>query len=73
VTGVQTCALPISSAWNIGDTLYVSNTVAGGLTNIKPSVPALSQEMGTVLIKDATAGKIQVISRSTTGNERKYW
>jgi hypothetical protein len=58
-----------TNAWNEGDALYVSATVPGGLTNVKPVSPALSQEMGVVLVKDATAGKIQVLTKSVTGNE----
>jgi len=58
-----------TSAWATGDILYVSATTFGGLTNVKPSVPALSQEIGTVLVSSATVGKIQVLVKSVTGNE----
>jgi len=58
-----------TSAWNEGNILYVSDSVAGAITNVKPIVPALSQEVGVVLVKDATAGKIQVLTKSVTGNE----
>jgi hypothetical protein len=56
-----------TSAWSEGDMLYISNV--GGLTNVKPIPPALSQEIGVVLVKSSTVGKIQVISKSVTGNE----
>lgn len=58
-----------TSMWNEGDVLYVSDITPGLLTSVKPATPGLSQEMGRVLLKDGTSGKIQVITKSLTGNE----
>jgi hypothetical protein len=58
-----------TSLWKEGNILYVSDIVAGGLTNITPVAPHLSQEVGVVLVSHATLGKIQVISRNVEGNE----
>jgi len=54
VTGLNT------SAWNVGDVLYASPTVAGALTNVKPTVPNLTIPVAAVLVKDAAAGVLMV-------------
>jgi hypothetical protein len=52
-----------------GDILFVSDTTAGVPTATAPITPSLTQEIGTVLVKSATAGAIQIISRALTGDE----
>jgi hypothetical protein len=52
-----------------GNTIYVSDTVAGGLTDVAPITPNLTQEMGTVLVKSIGSGSIQIVSRALTGDE----
>lgn len=54
VRGVNT------SAFNIGDILYVSPTVAGGLTNVKPTAPDNVIPMAAVLRVDSSLGEIFV-------------
>jgi hypothetical protein len=54
LTGIDT------SAWNEGDSLYVSPTTAGELTNVKPSFPNIIQWVGTVEVKSATVGVVLV-------------
>jgi len=49
-----------TSAWNEGDSLYVSASTAGELTNVKPSFPNIIQWVGTVEVKSATVGVILV-------------
>lgn len=57
-----------TNAYNIG-TIYVSDTTAGIPTNTAPITPNLTQEIGTILVKSATVGEIQIISRALTGDE----
>jgi hypothetical protein len=47
------------SAYNTGDILYLSDSVAGGLTVTKPTYPNEAVEIGTV-IKDTASGKLFV-------------
>ena len=49
-----------TSAWSVGDTLYVSPTTAGQLTNTKPTAPNLSIPIAVVLTSDASDGVIFV-------------
>lgn len=58
-----------TNSFNSNAPLYVSDTVAGSLIMTKPLTPNLTQEIGTVLVKSATAGKIELIARSLTGAE----
>ncbi|MBR9682388.1 MAG: hypothetical protein GOV02_01815, partial [Candidatus Aenigmarchaeota archaeon] len=47
-----------TSAWSGGDTLYVSPTAAGVLTNERPKSPNIPQPVATVAASDATSGSI---------------
>jgi hypothetical protein len=49
-----------TSNWDIGDILYVSPTVAGGLTNIKPTAPNNVIPIAAVLRDDTEEGEIFV-------------
>lgn len=49
-----------TSAFNIGDVLYASPTVAGGFTNVKPTAPNNCIPLAAVMTKSATAGIIFV-------------
>lgn len=64
VSGIDT------SAFNVGDILYASPTVAGGLTNVKPTAPNNVIPMAAVLIKSATDGVIFV---RPTIEQQKYY
>jgi hypothetical protein len=59
-----------TNAWNVGDILYVSSSVAGGLTNIKPTAPNNVIPMAAVLKKSITAGEIFV---RPTIEQRHYY
>ncbi len=64
VTGIDT------SAFNVGDILYASPTVAGAFTNVKPTAPDNVIPLAAVLIKSATTGVIFV--RPTIEQESYY-
>lgn len=49
-----------TSAFNVGDVLYVSPTVAGALTNVKPTAPDNVLPIAACLVSDATNGVIFV-------------
>lgn len=49
-----------TSSWSVGNILYSSPTVAGGLTNIKPTAPNLVIPVGVVTASDASNGEIFV-------------
>ena len=49
-----------TSAFSVGDILYASPTVAGGLTNVKPTSPDNVVVVAACLISDATNGVIFV-------------
>jgi hypothetical protein len=52
-----------------GDILYVSAATAGVPATTPPVTPNLTQEIGTVLVSDVSAGAIQVVARGITGDE----
>lgn len=60
VRGIDTTGTPFGETWLAGDLLYASTTVAGGLTNIKPTAPNISVPMGLVRIVSSTVGEIAV-------------
>jgi hypothetical protein len=64
VTGIDT------SAFNVGDILYASPTVAGAFTNVKPTAPDNVIPLAAVLIKSATDGAIFV---RPTIEQQKYY
>ena len=64
VSGIAT------SAFSAGDILYASPTVAGALTNVKPTAPDNVIPMAAVLISSATAGDIFV---RPTIEQQKYY
>ena len=59
-----------TSAFNVGDILYASPTVAGGFTNVKPTAPDNVIPVAAVLIKSATDGVIFV---RPTIEQQKYY
>lgn len=59
-----------TSAFNVGDVLYASPTVAGGLTNVKPTAPDNVIPIAAVLTKSATDGVIFV---RPTIEQQKYY
>lgn len=59
-----------TSAFNVGDVLYASPTVAGAFTNVKPTAPDNVIPVAAVLIKSATSGEIFV---RPTVEQQKYY
>jgi hypothetical protein len=53
-----------TSSFSAGDVLYVSSAVAGILVATAPLYPNIRQEIGTVLVSDASVGTVQVVARS---------
>jgi hypothetical protein len=49
-----------TSAWSVGDSLYLSADTAGALTNVKPNVGDYDVRVGRVMIDDASTGRIYV-------------
>jgi hypothetical protein len=49
-----------TNAFNAGDTLYLSPTTAGALTNVRPTQPNFTTLVGKVTEKSITTGKIVV-------------
>ena len=58
-----------TSAWAAGATLYVSDSVAGGLTTTKPAHPSLHEIVGVVKIVDSVAGEIFVRISGVDGED----
>jgi hypothetical protein len=49
-----------TSAFSVGDSLYLSETTAGELTNVAPSAGNYDVRVGRVMIDDASTGRIYV-------------
>ncbi len=60
VRGINTTGALQGESWEDGDTLYLSPTTAGGLTNIKPISPNHMVIMGYVTYAHSSQGKIFV-------------
>lgn len=58
-----------TSAFSAGDSLYVSATTAGEVTNISPLHPNISQVIAIVLVSNPTTGEISVVPGDTNGQE----
>ena len=73
-TGLACVWGPVSnidtSAFNVGDILYASPTVAGAFTNVKPTAPDNVIPVAAVLVKSATDGVIFV---RPTIEQQKYY
>lgn len=59
VRGLDTTG-PGAETWAVGDILYASTTVAGGMTNVRPTAPNPVIAIAAVLLVDGTAGEIMV-------------
>lgn len=58
IRDIDTTGTPYGEVWAEGDVLYASPTVAGALTNIKPSAPNIVLPMAIVVSSDAVTGVI---------------
>lgn len=64
VRGIDTSGTPYSETWADGDTLWVSKTIAGGMTNVEPAEPHHSDIVGHVVNANPANGSILVMSRA---------
>jgi hypothetical protein len=60
VRNINTTGTPFGQTWADGDTLWVSKTTAGYLSNVEPAVPHHSDIIGQVVNAHATQGSILV-------------
>lgn len=60
VHDLDTTGTPFGEVWNAGDILYVSPTIAGGFTKVKPTAPNLSMPIAQVRIVSATVGSMAI-------------
>jgi hypothetical protein len=60
VTNINTTGSLQGETWNDGDSLYLSGTIAGGITNVKPTAPIHEVRIGYVEYAHAINGKIYV-------------
>ncbi len=60
VRDIDTTGTPYGEVWTAGQILYVSTTIAGGFTNVKPTAPNLSLPIAQVITVNATTGQIAV-------------
>lgn len=60
VRDIDTTGTPFGETWIAGDILYVSTTIAGGFTKVKPTAPNLSIPIAQVITVHATTGQIAV-------------
>lgn len=60
VRDLDTTGTPFGEVWTAGQILYVSTTIAGGFTNVKPTAPNLSLPIAQVISVHATTGQIAV-------------
>lgn len=60
VRDLDTTGTPFGETWVAGQILYVSPTIAGGFTNVKPTAPNLSMPIAQVISVHASTGQIAV-------------
>ncbi len=60
VRDINTTGAPFGQVWVAGQILYVSPTVAGGFTNVKPTAPNLSMPIAQVVSVSATTGQLAI-------------
>lgn len=60
VRDIDTTGTPYGEAWVAGDILYVSTTIAGGFTRVKPTAPNLSIPIAQVITVNTTTGQIAI-------------
>ena len=58
VRDLDTTGTPFGEVWTAGDILYVSTTVAGGFTIVKPTAPNVSMPIAQVRVVSSTVGEI---------------
>jgi len=60
ITGINTTGNLQGESWSDGDSLFLSDTIDGGITNIRPTAPNHGVRLGYVVNVNANNGKIYV-------------
>lgn len=60
VRDIDTTGAPFGEVWAAGQILYVSTTIPGGFTNVKPTAPNLSMPIAQVVVVGALTGQLAV-------------
>lgn len=60
ITGMDSSGTPYGEVWADGDFLYLSSSISGGLTNVRPGAPNISVQIGVVVKADESDGIIFV-------------
>ena len=63
-----------TSAFAVNDRVWVSATIAGGVTNVRPSFPNYAAQLGIVFNSDIATGQIFVTGTDPTSNTlQNFW
>jgi hypothetical protein len=64
-----------TSTFNLGDTVYLSDTTAGELTSTPPSFPSYRVQIGGIAVKDSTNGELFVSPRGEESQDTaiNFW
>lgn len=60
VRDINTTGAPFGEVWVAGQILYVSTTIPGGFTSVKPTAPNLSMPIAQVVTVNATTGQLAI-------------
>ena len=60
ITGINTTGSIQGESWSDGDSLFLSATIEGGITNIRPTAPNHGVRLGYVVYSHVNQGKIYV-------------
>lgn len=70
IRNIDTTGTAVGETWNVGDILYVSPTVSGNFTKVKPTAPNNVTPIAAVLKSDSTNGELFV--RPTIEQKESY-
>jgi hypothetical protein len=60
ITGINTTGSIQGESWGDGDSLFLSSTIEGGITNIRPTAPNHGVRLGYVVYSHVNQGKIYI-------------
>jgi hypothetical protein len=60
ITGIDTTGSIQGESWSDGDPLFLSDTIDGGITNVRPTAPNHGVRLGYVVNVNANNGKIYI-------------
>lgn len=70
IRNIDTTGTAVGETWNVGDILYVSPTVSGNFTKVKPTAPNNVTPIAAVLKSDQTGGELFI--RPTIEQKESY-